>query len=317
MILNEIFGKQTIMEYGKHEFPGFRQRLFSKQHYEYVVSKIADVPDDTLRADLGSWFCEAFGRDSYEFKEGRFMDWVRQNKRGGRGYATFQQRHFYYFAHLIKSEHDENRREFLTDWLGELFRACNPAFKPERWAKFCKPDLEPEAEPLNEGPAYGSRGFPGFSMNLFGPVHRAAIGEELADIGDPVVKEDTAKWFAEAFTRDCPSNPGMPPKFDGAGYVAAVLAGGPFRAGSPRFQMRHYYYLAELIKREADIHKRIFICHFLTPIFEANNEHFMPSRWEDFCDIPAEHRDWKPENKKKGLDRTERSERVNDEEDFA
>lgn len=314
MILNEIFGRQAVMEWGKHGFPGFGMSLFSQQHFEYVASQIANVPDEVLRLDLGQWFERAFDRDRSNFNSGRFMDWIRNNKRGGRGHATFQQRHFYYFAHLIKNEDDDHRREFLTDWLGEMFRRCNDNFKASLWDKFCQP--EKQIEPLNEGPAFGSPGFPGFARQLFTRSHRGTIGAHVSRLADTVIRHEIGAWFAEAFSRDLPNSPGMPKRFDAEGYVAEIDKGGRFSEGNPRFQMRHYYYLAKLISDEPDIQKRIFLCHFLTPIFRQNNEHFQPSRWEDFCNIPAEHRDWKPENRKKGVQDYERSERIDEPSQF-
>ncbi len=301
MILNELFGRQTIVEYGKHGFPGFGKGLFTQQHFEYVVSQIANVPDDVLRLDLGQWFCNAFDRDGSNFKAGKFMDWVRENKRSSRSSATFQQRHFYYFAHLIKMEGDPHRREFLTEWMGEMFRRCNPAFKQSLWDKFCTPEPQEEPAMLNEWG--GATGFPGYGQNLFTRGHRGAIGEEASRISDTVVRHEIAEWFAAAFGRDAAN-------FDSEGYVKAIDSGGRFTAANPRWQARHFYYLAQLIQNEGDLHKRIYLCHMLTPVFQHNNERFMPSRWEDFCKIPEEHRDWKPENRSRHLDHEDRSERV-------
>lgn len=305
MILNELYSREPLVEWGVHRFPGFGRALFTQQHFEYVASQIANIPDDVLRVDLGTWFENAFDRDGSNFKSGKFMDWVRENKRGGRGSATFQQRHFYYFAHLIKMESDPHRREFLTDWLAEMFRQCNESFKKELWIKNCTP------QPLNEGPAYGSKGFPGFGQKLFGGPHRSAIGKVASEIADPVVRREIGVWFGKAFIRDEPNTPGYPPRFKEEAFVEAVSNRGEFRSGSPRFQMRHYYYLAQLIQDESDVHMKVFLCHLLTPVFMRNNEHFIPSRWEDFCKIPAEHRDWKPENYKKN-DKP-KSQRVEDE----
>lgn len=141
MLLNEFIIQEG---FGRHGFPGFGQGIFRQAYYEFIASQIARYPDETIRLDLGEWFSNAFRRDSGRFKEDIFMRWVRENKRGGRGEdsAKFQQRHFYYFAYLIKTESDPERRKFLADWMGEMFRYNNNNFDTDRWAKHCGVDEE-------------------------------------------------------------------------------------------------------------------------------------------------------------------------------
>lgn len=143
MLLNEFIIQEG---YGKHGFPGFGQGIFRQGYYEFIASQIARYPDEVIRLDLGEWFSEAFRRDSNRFDEDRFMRWIRENKRGGRGEhsTTFQQRHFYYLAYLIKMEGDPERREFLTNWMGEMFSYNNNNFKMSLWKKHCTGKVDEE-----------------------------------------------------------------------------------------------------------------------------------------------------------------------------
>ena len=314
MILQEFYTQ--INEYGKHGFPGYGMSLFARQHYNYIASSLADIGDETVRMDLCEWFCKVFSRDNYSFKDHLFTGWVKERKRGGTGSATFQQRHFYYLAEWIKNESDPHRKEFLAGWLGTMFDRCNENFKMSLWKKFCgivdKEDLEEQY--YGGSPGFGQRGFGGYGQKIFTPVIRAGLGSAAADLPDPVVRKSVAEWLAAAFDKDAPNS-----RFNHDEFVKVVTTQRNFGYGSPRYQGRHYYYLAEMIKKEPDLHRRIFLCQFLSPLFEENNPDFLPSRWEDFCEIPDENREWKPEiktrsrNREDRLDHRDRSVRVGDE----
>lgn len=159
-------------------------------------------------------------------------------------------------------------------------------------------------------PGFGSKGFPGFGQRLFAPrYYRHMAGRiYLLDV-DPVIKQAVGEWFANAFERDLPatgvSTRGMFVRDD----FLKRCVNGPWTDGHPRYQMRHYYYFAQLIKDEPDQNKKVFICHFLRDLFTKIGEYFMPSRWEDFCGIDSDDREYEPEDMRRGLDHDDRSRR--------
>lgn len=129
--------------YGYHGFPGFGQGIFRKGYYNFILDCILDTEDEVIQMDLAEWFCDAFRRDSDMFKTDLFMNKVRNKVRPSVAEkTTFQQRHYYYFARLIKDDPDAHRREFIMSWLSNIFGYNNPRFKPNKWREFCLVDSD-------------------------------------------------------------------------------------------------------------------------------------------------------------------------------
>lgn len=138
MDLHEIFG-------GARGYGGTGNGFFQQRFYVYIANKLHDVADPPAREYLTNWFVDTFKQDNSRFKEQVF----RQAVAGGissRGYPEFQQRHFYYLAHHIKAIADENIREFVADWLGDVIGSTNEQFLPMRWRKFCGLPMTPEQD---------------------------------------------------------------------------------------------------------------------------------------------------------------------------
>lgn len=163
-------------------------------------------------------------------------------------------------------------------------------------------------------PGFGQRGFPGFGKKLFPPSLRNFIGVQVTKLDDPIVRKDLAQWFGRAFVLDRPT--GAPTNvrggFDPEAYAGAIEAGQLQHGSVIRFQMRHFYFMARVVSEEPNVQRRAFVCHFLSEIFEEYGEFFMPSRWEDHCNIPENLRFYKPEDFKKGLDHSDRSVPIDD-----
>lgn len=129
---------EMLDEYGRHGFPGYGMRLFSRQHYQFVADKLNMVEDQPAREFLTDWFSDLFVRDNAAFRSEQFAKAVENGIRAA--HPTFQQRHFYYLAEHVKQVEDPHIRAFLTDWIADTIGRTNHNFQTERWKKFCTPD---------------------------------------------------------------------------------------------------------------------------------------------------------------------------------
>ena len=270
-----------LVEYGRHGFPGYGNRLFSQQFYQFMVNQLTDIEDQPAKEWLTDWLSDLFRRDNGKFSAERFKAAVAANKHY-RSSPTFQQRHLYYLAQHVKEITDPHVHQFVARWLGEIARRTNYNFQQSRWDKFTqRPNVEPNETGLEEqgGPGFGSRSHAGFGKKIFQRRYLEYIAAKLADIEDDAVRQHLVQWFSEMFKLD---NSAFKPEV----FAQWVEAGG--REGYVEFQARHFYFLAHEIAEVQDIHERTFLCDWVGEIVGRTNRHFNKDRWKQFCDLPKE-----------------------------
>lgn len=139
---------------GSHGFPGNGKNLFKSSHYIYIANQLHDISDQHAKEYLTNWFSETFLKDNPAFKPHQFQAAVDKGHLRAAPSMRFQQRHFYFLAQYVKAVTDPHVREFLTDWLGEMFANKNGDFRIQRWRKFCGMELTPDEESDVDAPRH-------------------------------------------------------------------------------------------------------------------------------------------------------------------
>jgi hypothetical protein len=85
------------------------------------------------------------------------------------------------------------------------------------------------------------------------------------------------QWWGKLFTLDDPA-------FKLDAFEAAVQTASRWPT-TPRFQQRHFYFMAHEIAEIADPHERKFICDWVAKTIGRTNEYFQPIRWEEYCHL--------------------------------
>ena len=131
-------------------------------------------------------------------------------------------------------------------------------------------------------PGWGN-GFRGMGAQLFSRPYYGQIGIMInrEHEGNETVKKALTGWFMNAFQVD---KPNIDPEI-----IREAMAEGT--GGKPRWQERHFYHLAHMIKATPDRHMAEYICSWLSDFFGDHgsagfNEYFQPARWYKFCEIP-------------------------------
>lgn len=271
--------QQIIIEWGRRGFPGFGRRMFGQRHYEYMVSQLNDIADEHAKQWLTDWLAEAFQRDNPRFKEDLFKRAVAA-KRQYHASPSFEQRHFYYLAELVREIADPAVHEFVRDWLARAVGGTNFKFKQSTWQQHTA-----RQQPMTEQyglPGFGRRYHEGFGKRFFTAGHYFYIANALHEMRDAMVRDHLAKWFGEAFKLDNPA-------FDAQTFQTAVLNGA--RYANPRWQQRHYYYLAHEVAEITDPHEREFVCEWLAKEIGRPNPNFNGERWREYCHLPSANDD--------------------------
>lgn len=135
----QIEENEMLDEYGRHGFPGYGRKLFSRQHFVFVANNLNMIEDEHAREFLVDWFSDLFSSDHPGFKRDAFKKAVANGIETTSTYPTFQQRHFYYLAQYVSEVQDPHVREFLTNWIADTIGRTNHSFQRGRWDKFCEP----------------------------------------------------------------------------------------------------------------------------------------------------------------------------------
>jgi len=271
-----------------------------------MVNEINRVLDAHARQWLADWMSEAFQKDNFKFKPALFKKAV-ENGKTFNANPVFQQRHFYYLAHLIKQIDDPHIHDFVRNWLAEAAGSTNPQFKRNVWDKFCEKDDAPKAlkkdllDPghddlhdnsdaregkgeVDEGyggaPGFGRKGHGGFGQKIFRRAHYQFIAWQLHHLSDPTIRDHLTKWFEEIFRLD---NPNFKPDE----FEQAVMSLPTYRYSRPHveFQQRHFYYLAHEVSEIKDKHEREFLCDWLADNVGSTNGYFNEKRWKEYCNL--------------------------------
>lgn len=136
MLFEELFEGEIVMEFGQHGFGGYGRGIFRRAAYEKVATWLGQISDADIREHLTAWFNNAFQRDNSAFKPHAFTAWVEARKHTTRS-MTWQQRHFWYFAHLISQISDTNERDYLARWLGDKLDRETQGFRNSLWDSAC------------------------------------------------------------------------------------------------------------------------------------------------------------------------------------
>jgi hypothetical protein len=127
--------------HGYHGFPGFGRRLFTRSDHKYFAHNLE--AHNEVQRDVIDWFVNALKQDSPNaFNEAAFREGGYWGIR-----ANFQQRHFYYFAKLIKDVENVHKRCYLCNLVGDIMRRTNGDFQWKVWYREC--DI-PEVYRYNE-----------------------------------------------------------------------------------------------------------------------------------------------------------------------
>lgn len=130
---------------------------------------------------------------------------------------------------------------------------------------------------------YGYRGFGGYGRAFFAQAHYQALVNAInSDTDLTPVKPVFLEWLCKTLSRDNP-------KFKEQLFRKAVEDGRYYRRANPaRFQMRHFYYLAECIKTTImSDSMREFTCVWFADYFDryGGAEKFNRQFWFKYCDI--------------------------------
>jgi len=125
----------------------------------------------------------------------------------------------------------------------------------------------------------GERGYRGEGNGFFAPRFYMYIASQLQKLNDVAARKYLIDWFVGLFKSDNP-------KFKE--QVFRQTADGPslYSSSGPKFEQRHFYYLAHHINAIADLHIREFVTNWLGDVIGDTNEDFMPMRWRKFCGLP-------------------------------
>jgi hypothetical protein len=303
MRIDEILheSRAIVLEYGRKGFPGYGMGLFGQRYYEYMVPRINEITDTHAKEWLVHWLCDVFRRDNPKFSVERFMKAILAHKNYNAS-PVFQQRHFYYLARWVQEIDDPHIHDFVQDWLGNHAGRTNPQFKPSVWAQYCareikppphaaahaaRPDAgRPDVEPVDEGPAYGSRGHGGFGRKIFTRAHSRFIAWKLSHLDDAAVRGHLITWWSDLFKLD---DPGFKPE----AFVEAASGDTTYYhrpPPDPRWQQRHFYFIAREIAEIVDPHERKFVCDWFAEHVGSTNGYFQVDRWEKYCHLePASY----------------------------
>lgn len=124
---------------------------------------------------------------------------------------------------------------------------------------------------------YGRRGHPGYGRAIFSRTHYVFVIEALRSVSDVHIKEYLIDWFGSIFQRDNP-------RFDTSKWSTAAEKGASSR-GYPKFEQRHFYYLAEEICTIEDMHAREFVADFVGDLVGKTNPAFKEDRWFNVCKV--------------------------------
>ena len=123
----------------------------------------------------------------------------------------------------------------------------------------------------------GSTSFGGTGQGIFRQAQYEHVANGLHDIPDEHAKEYLTDWFIDIFQRD-------KQKFKPDVFRRAV-ANGCREPANPRFQARHYYYLAHFVCQLDDPNIKDFVANWLAKIVGQGNPDFRPARWKKFCGL--------------------------------
>lgn len=126
----------------------------------------------------------------------------------------------------------------------------------------------------------GARGFPGVGQRLFSGDLVLYIADALHHIEDEGVKKYLTDWFVTVFSKDRQ-------KFNTKTFLQAVdTSFKRTKTEPPRFQARHYYYLAKFVSNIEDLNAREFVCNWLADIIGSKiNPKFNKERWKEWCGL--------------------------------
>lgn len=132
-----------------------------------------------------------------------------------------------------------------------------------------------EIVPLLE---FGRHGFPGYNRGLFAQRYYVAFANEITTIEDPHVKEFVVDFFVNAMLRDST-------KFKESVFRDACQKEYDGIKNIPQLQQRHFYYLAEMVKKIDDEHAREYMANWMAGWLRHTNMGFQKRRWMQFCGI--------------------------------
>jgi hypothetical protein len=122
---------------------------------------------------------------------------------------------------------------------------------------------------------WGRREFPGYGRRLFGQRHYQYMVMQLNHVADAHARQWLTEWLSELFQRD---NPRFKPYL----FAQAVAERRQYRA-SPRFEQRHFYYLAQAVREIQDQHVHDFVRDWLADVIGGTNYGFKRDVWNEFC----------------------------------
>lgn len=133
-----------ILEFGRHEHPGYGRGIFTDTFYGYFAEGISEIKDAQIKEFVANWMAKIFKMDNSRFKNDQFMQAAMSDYYNSRrGMPKLQQRHFYYIAGAIKEISDEHARRFCAEFIGKMCKRANPQFQQSRWDKFCGVEAAP------------------------------------------------------------------------------------------------------------------------------------------------------------------------------
>jgi hypothetical protein len=142
---------------GSNSFGGTGQHIFQSTHIRHIANALHDIADEHAKEFMTDWFVGILEKDHSNFDPKRFRMAVERGNNAIAKSMRFQARHFYYLAHFVCQIEDENIKDFVAHWLGEIVGRGNPEFRPARWKKFCGLELAPGEEKQINAPRKASR----------------------------------------------------------------------------------------------------------------------------------------------------------------
>jgi hypothetical protein len=124
---------------------------------------------------------------------------------------------------------------------------------------------------------YGPHGYRGTGNGFFQRRHLNALAYEARYL-DASVKDAVVDWLVDVMAMD---NHG----FNEDRFRKAVENGvnNPY----PKFEQRHFYYLAHHIKELPDGPKKEYLAMWFGDTFKSYNRYFQKERWYEFCGVEA------------------------------
>lgn len=129
---------------------------------------------------------------------------------------------------------------------------------------------------------FGKHGSRGPAQGLFTTGYLVDLAKLCYKVPS-AVKADVIDWFCDILTIDNP-------RFKEALFRKAA-AEGTKQAASPRWQQRHYYYLADMIRKIDDTNMRKYIAVMLADYFvnyrdpSSGDKKFKKEIWYDACGV--------------------------------